>query len=635
MFPILYEQITAGTVPQHYGLGVLSDCQSCECEQIRNDKYEISFVYPMFGAHAQDIAVRRVIKIKPNPTDNPQLFRIKRVGKVMDGKFTVYCRHISYDLSGCEITSGTANNAASACVLLQSAASGYTIHTNKEVTADFAINTPGSVRSYFAGREGSFLDVYGTAEIKYDNFDVNFMLHAGQDRGVTIKYGKNLLELSQEIDCENLYTHVLCYYKNGDEPAVTGDKVATGLTLDVPNTLIVDMTSEFEETPTVADLTAKATAYIGSHNLTTPTNNVKLDFVQSGDLVDRVDLCDTVNVYYEALGITRTAMKCIRTKYDCLRERYIEVELGDAKKSLADTIADTSGELDSVKSATDTAETLAKSKRRVFVVQPVPPYDVGDLWTDGDILYYCATAKTSAESFDSEDWALATDYIDQSSLEIAITRNTEIITGGTGGYAIWHTDSDGRPYETLYMNTPDITTATRVLRINDKGIGLSTTGYEGPYVTAITADGINASSIVTGILDASRVTIQHLTATMIQGGKLTLGGDGNAAGIFELKNDQGIVIGKMDKDGLKFFGEGAEGARPYVLLNNRVGFAGYDANDVEIFKVSRDSFVMKKCVAKEEITACDKVRFIPITLSNNGVVVNDGIALVALPSTGA
>ena len=339
MFPILYEQITSGIVPQHNGLGVLSDCISCQVEQERNGKYELVMVYPITGIHAQDLAERRVLKVKPNFTDNPQLFRIDRIGGTMGGKFTVYAKHISYDLNGFEILSGEAINAEAACILLENAAQGYSITTDKQVTANFKIDTPAPVRSYFAGRQGSFLDVFGTAELKYDNFEVKFLLHAGRDRGVTIRYGKNLLELTQEKESSNLYTHVIAFYKSEEGPTIVGQKVATGLTLDVPKTYILDCSSEYDEAPTEAALTAYAQNYVSGHNLTVPSNNIRLGFVQSGELTNRVDLCDTVTVYYEALGITRANVKCIRTKWDCLREKYIETEFGDAKQDLSSTIA--------------------------------------------------------------------------------------------------------------------------------------------------------------------------------------------------------------------------------------------------------------------------------------------------------
>ena len=68
----------------------------------------------------------------------------------------------------------------------------------------------------------------------------------------------------------------------------------------------------------------------------------------------------------------------------------------------------------------------------------------------------------------------------------------------------------------------------------------------------------------------------------------------------------------------------------YVLLNNEVGFAGYDINNTKIYWVDKDEFHQKKSVVEEEITLCNKVRFIPITIYNdNGEMINDGIGLVS------
>ena len=105
----------------------------------------------------------------------------------------------------------------------------------------------------------------------------------------------------------------------------------------------------------------------------------------------------------------------------------------------------------------------------------------------------------------------------------------------------------------------------------------------------------------------------------------------NQDGVFELKNAAGLKIGEMTSDGLKFYGPGPEGQRPYVKLNNDVGFAGYDKNGQKLFWVSQDEFRMKKCVAETEINACGKIRFIPVTIKDaGGNIINDGVAEVAI-----
>ena len=100
MIPILYQSVTEGTVPNDYGIGALTDCLSCEVKEERNGSYELTLVYASKGIHAEEIQPNRVIKAKPNYNDNPQLFRIYKVGKEMNGRFEVNAQHISYDLSG-------------------------------------------------------------------------------------------------------------------------------------------------------------------------------------------------------------------------------------------------------------------------------------------------------------------------------------------------------------------------------------------------------------------------------------------------------------------------------------------------------------------------------------------------------
>ena len=90
----------------------------------------------------------------------------------------------------------------------------------------------------------------------------------------------------------------------------------------------------------------------------------------------------------------------------------------------------------------------------------------------------------------------------QAAMELA----TGWITGNKGGYVIFHRNEDGQPDEILIMDTPDTATATKVWRWNNSGLGYSSTGYNGPYTTAITQNGsIVADFITTGTLNADIV----------------------------------------------------------------------------------------------------------------------------------
>lgn len=629
MIPILYDTIIEGTVPAHYGLGTLTDCLSCEVSEERNGAYELQMTYAAQGIHASDIQLNYYIKAKPNFTDDPQLFRIYKIGKTINGHFDVYAQHISYDLSGKVIYGGSANNIVTACEVLEAVAGGFTIDTTKETIGAFEITEPSSVRSWFGGKEGSLLDVYGTGEWKYDNFHCRLMINRGADRGVQIRYGKNLTDLNQDLDSSNLYTHVVSFWKN-DTTVIRGDSYATGLVLDTQKFLILDATSEFEEEPAVADLNSYTQSYISNHNLTAPTNSITLKFQQTGTLVERVDLCDTVTVFFEELEIT-AKFKCIKTKWDVLAERYIENEFGDPKTSIADTIANGSTVVASSTDATartmaQQALNMANEKRRVFISTPEPPYDIGDLWIHEEKILFCNTARGANESYNEDDWT-AVDTIDSTTLEDAIANATTWITGGIGGYVIIHRNADGKPYELVISDTETITANTaKVWRWNINGLGYSSTGYNGTFSTAITADGKFVADFITvGTLDASEVQVVNLNATMFTGAMIQLGGYQNQDGTMVIRNAQNSIIGVLDVNGMEFFGEPVNGVTPSVVFdkNGMTGYSDKDNKDTSaIFWTQKEEFHMKNGVIENEASFGSELKFVPL---NNGT--NKGIAI--------
>lgn len=71
--------------------------------------------------------------------------------------------------------------------------------------------------------------------------------------------------------------------------------------------------------------------------------------------------------------------------------------------------------------AAEKAQDTANHKRRAFIVQPEPPYDIGDLWAQGETgdLMRCRVARASG-SYDSSDWEKASKYTDDSSLDLFI-----------------------------------------------------------------------------------------------------------------------------------------------------------------------------------------------------------------------
>lgn len=98
--------------------------------------------------------------------------------------------------------------------------------------------------------------------------------------------------------------------------------------------------------------------------------------------------------------------------------------------SVEKAFEDIKGDIQNVQTTADTAKAnaaaaqgAADSKRRVFYSTPTVPYDAGDLWVQGSVgdILRCAQAKTSAGSYNRNDWVLASKYTDDSALTTWIT----------------------------------------------------------------------------------------------------------------------------------------------------------------------------------------------------------------------
>ena len=175
----------------------------------------------------------------------------------------------------------------------------------------------------------------------------------------------------------------------------------------------------------------------------------------------------------------------------------------------------------------------------------------------------------------------------------------------------------------LVVDTLPKESATNVIMINNGGIGFSQTGINGTFQSAWTID---------NVLNMEQINVINLTADLVKGGTLKLGSNLNQNGQLEVYDEANNLIAELNKDGLKMYG--VDGS--YVLMNNSVGFAGYDRLGNQIYWVNGDEFHMKKSVVEEEITLCNKLRFIPITLyDGNNNITNDGIGLVSVLGGGS
>lgn len=466
------------------GLGGLPDATYCSVVEERNGMYELELEYPITGFNYEELELRRIIMAKPNPYTGHQPFRIYRITKPINGLVTVYAEHISYDLKDIVVKTCSASTPAMAFKEIKdnsAVTNPFTFWTDKTTNASFEVTEPTNARALLGGMEGSVLDAFGGGEYEFDKFTVKFHQNRGKDRGVVIRYGKNMTGLTYEEDISSMYTHVFPYWKGSyyeeSEDGSYSDPVEVLVTLDdliveclsadFTKILPLDCSQYFEEEPTKTELKEFAKNYITANDLTIPDVSVTASFVDMSNptssatlkRLTEVRLCDIVTIAYPELMVLSTS-KCVKTDYNVLTNLYNSIELGTSSNTLAGTVA-------------------GQSSNIVDISSQIPK---------------------------------------KSELQKSIDHASKLISGGLGGNVVIHSSSgDGnKPDEILIMDTDSIDTATNVWRWNKNGLGFSSTGYNGEYRTAITYDGrIVADFITAGTIDGALIKGGTITGDQI------------------------------------------------------------------------------------------------------------------------
>ena len=500
--------------------------------------------------------------IVANTPQGDQAFRISNVTLTRQ-KITAKCYHIFYDtknllIEDSYVVDKDCNDALDHLNSTTSDTSPFT--TISDITDT---NSYRCVRKSLYEAIQTVIERWGGHLVR-DNFTIKVMNSIGQDNGVTVRYAKNLKNITCETNWDNVVTKLLPVGQNGlllNALDSTQDiYITSSVEYDIPFTKTVTFeqnlnqedyeTEEEYQQALLTDLRNQATNYINTHDI--PNVNYTL----KANLEKITDIGDTVEVIDERLGIN-IITNVISFDYDCILEKYTEIEFGNFTKKL-------SGLLSNISISTQTA--IQESNQNIMI-------------TLGDEL----------QQAQDKIWnALGSSYV------------------------IYEGD------KILVVDTIPKESATNVIMINNGGIGFSNSGINGPFKSAWTID---------NVLNMEQINVINLTANLIKGGTLKLGSNLNQNGQLEVYDTANNLIAELNNNGLKMYGQDGS----YVLINNDVGFAGYDRNDNQIYWVSGEEFHMKKSVVEEEITLCNKLRFIPITLyDGNNNITNDGIALVSV-----
>ena len=317
-----------------FGLGALVPSH-CVVEEELNGAYELELKHPYDDGGKWKRIERGRILCASTPR-GMQPFRIYYVKPTMK-EIAVNARHIFYDLldNQCEPIShsGTATAALAAMQTAFAYPMPFSFDTDISLTGTLATGRMNPVQVLLSDDDEatSFVKGYG-GELLRDGFRVSVKVALGQDRGVSIRYGKNLVGLEVTEDESEVKTRIVCYGKNGSatlESPHLGDYI-------YPKIYTLE-----DENKTLSEVQEEAQALLDG-GCDIPSINIKVDFValektveyREYAVLEEVFLGDMVTVINTRMDFQKQA-KVISYEWDCLLEQYNDVELGDSIPTLA------------------------------------------------------------------------------------------------------------------------------------------------------------------------------------------------------------------------------------------------------------------------------------------------------------
>lgn len=608
-YPILYKPtaVADGSIYTNLGYGLLADCVSCVVTEERNGEYEVKIEYPINGIHFSDIAVDCLIKCKPNELSEMQIFHIYNVEKPIDGVSTIQAEHISYLLNKTACFPFSAESAGAAFSSIGNYVKWdssnpnfptfpFSFWTDNETTGAYTMEVPNTVRSLLGGTDGSILDVFG-GEYEFDNFSVKLHKERGQDNGVSLRYGKNITDLNASNDISSVYTGILPYWKgtltkevyDADKGEMTTESYDVVVYLDdaiewseyetsyaYPMCNIVDFSSEIEsdfadvkdndgnityytaESDIRTQLKTLAENYVTSNKGWEPTDNIKVSFInlwntpeyENFAALERVSLCDRVNVVYPDLGID-VSMEVITTEYNVLLDRYDSIELGEPKSSMTSSVINSSSN-----TANKITEVDANYKSDLKKAQTI----------------ITAALNGEVENLIKEI-ASASEDVKQFSQGLI-----DALSGGLGSYVYFDRNANGGITAIYVLSNEDKSKAQYQWRWDSVGFAHSSDYGQNFSDVAILMNGsINANYILTGTLKAAVLkgtTIASSDGTMT----IDMGSNTfmmNNGGTFQINDTNGNkkVAMQEGSSGWGFYADTVETEKLYV---HSKGGSAYD-----------------------------------------------------------
>ena len=456
------------------GIGILRDTITASVTEELNGLFELTMEYPIDGHLFNELKFTRIICCKSNPYSKPQPFRIYSISTPINRTVTISAAHISYDLSGFIVDPFSAENIDEVITGLKTKVYGDCpfdyVHTVSE-TGKINVSEPKSVRSIL----GSHVSKAYQPDFTFDGLTVIMEDKRGSETGVNVVYGKNLIDMNQEENNTNVYTGVYPFWRDeeGNIAVLEERVIKTPGTWKYTKIYPLDLSNEFKTMPTQEEMKVFAEKYIDTYSLGVPEISLSISMLQNGTdyerdiLTGKINLGDTMTVQFPDAKVNAKA-RCIKTVYDLLQNRYETLELGDAARTLADSIISSSQSIDG---KIDAAMEHNKEYVNNAIANATKP-------KEGSVLLY----------------------------------------------------PNDKPEALLAMDSTNISAAQAVWRLDKDGLSVSTNGYNGAYVkfhqngkTVLNDSTVDSLDVASGVIESLEVnTITKKIDTVIMNGTYNL-----------------------------------------------------------------------------------------------------------------
>lgn len=363
MNPVLYKADERSF--RTFGLGEISDAYKVIVTRERNGNYDLYIKYPVNGHFASVFKEEMKIKSDAGKRTKWQTFEINRIVKNSSEHIEIYARHISMrtsDIALKPIVKASKVTAEAALRLWKESLVGddvFDVSSDIQTLGNISweVDKVGSARKALGGVSGSILDVFG-GEFEFDNNLIILHKQMGRKAPTVLEYGRNILSVEEERLLDGNYTSVYPFarYTPSGEEAHEVLVTLPEHILDSPylrlyaqrRISLVDFSGKFDDKhpPTAEKLRALGQSYIKSNNIGAPKISTEVSYVdlshtldyQDFGVMEEVELCDIIPLYYPQFDITTTTEKVVKVVYDVYTDSNEEITLGTIGQSLSSSM---------------------------------------------------------------------------------------------------------------------------------------------------------------------------------------------------------------------------------------------------------------------------------------------------------